>query len=68
MYIKVKDTGLGIPDEEVPRLFREFSKVKDEENLNPNGVGLGLFICKSVVESCGGNIWIESSTLKARNS
>ena len=56
------DTGLGIPNEEIPKLFREFSKVEDVHNLNPNGIGLGLFICKRIVEACGGKIWIGYST------
>jgi signal transduction histidine kinase len=50
------DTGVGIPEDKISSLFQEFSKIEDSQDLNPNGIGLGLFICKQVVEGCGGII------------
>ena len=41
-------------------LFNMFGKVKDENNLNPDGIGLGLFICKSIAEAMGGRIGFSS--------
>ena len=63
MEITVRDTGFGISNEDIPNLFQEFSKAKDDQNLNPNGIGLGLFICKRIVQACGGEIWVSFSTL-----
>jgi signal transduction histidine kinase len=56
LLFEVEDSGIGIPRDKVASLFKEFSKVKNEENLNPNGIGLGLYICKRIVEGCGGEI------------
>ena len=63
MYITVRDTGIGIPNDKIPKLFREYSKVEDEQDLNPYGIGLGLFICKKIVQACGGEIWVSFSAL-----
>jgi signal transduction histidine kinase len=49
--ITIKDTGKGIDQEILPKLFKKFA-TKSE-----NGTGLGLFICKSIVEAHGGRIW-----------
>jgi signal transduction histidine kinase len=54
LYVEVVDTGVGIPRDKINCLFDQFYKVEDTHNLNPNGIGLGLFICKHVVEGCGG--------------
>jgi signal transduction histidine kinase len=56
LHVMVKDNGAGIPKDKLQSLFKEFSKVEDSLNLNPSGIGLGLFICKRVVEGCGGQI------------
>ena len=55
--ISVVDEGRGIPSEQLPHLFRKFSRRDD----NPSGdTGLGLAICKGIVEAHGGRIWAES--------
>ena len=63
-YIKfrlsVKDYGIGIPIEKQASLFVNFSKIGDS-SLNKNGVGLGLSICKNLIEKMGGTIRLESS-------
>jgi two-component system, sensor histidine kinase len=64
LHFEVIDSGIGIPLDKVASLFKEFSKVKNEENLNPNGIGLGLYICKRIVEGCGGEIKVSRSILK----
>ena len=62
LEISVADNGEGIAPERIPLLFERY-KSRDSEN-NPigksTGTGLGLFICKHIVESHGGRIWIES--------
>ena len=56
--ISVTDEGRGIPAEQLPRLFRKFSRTGNEERAGDTG--LGLAICKGVVEAHGGRIWAES--------
>jgi signal transduction histidine kinase len=46
LYVEVEDTGIGIPNDKISCLFKEFSKIEDSYNLNPSGIGLGLYICK----------------------
>ena len=53
--ITIKDTGKGIDSEIMPRLFTKFASKSDK------GTGLGLFICKSIVEAHGGKIWAKNN-------
>jgi PAS domain S-box-containing protein len=55
----VSDNGTGIPAYAVPQLFTKFFRV-DEMKSTTRGTGLGLYICKSVVEAHGGHIWVDS--------
>lgn len=57
--IAVTDNGVGIDPEDVPRLFRRFSRVGSTRRTVA-GTGLGLYIVKSMVEAQGGRIWVES--------
>ena len=50
LYVAVIDSGVGIPQEEIPKLFKKFKTVESERYLNPNGIGLGLYICRKVIE------------------
>ena len=54
----VVDEGRGIPAERLPHLFRKFSRVEDDDQ--GEDTGLGLAICKGIVEAHGGRIWAES--------
>ncbi|HUR61802.1 MAG TPA: PAS domain-containing sensor histidine kinase [Candidatus Thermoplasmatota archaeon] len=56
----VRDTGVGLTPEQVGKLFRPFARVHDTRSGGPKGTGLGLFICKGIVEEHGGRIWVES--------
>ncbi|KAL3496895.1 hypothetical protein BJX62DRAFT_232091 [Aspergillus germanicus] len=58
----VSDTGIGIPDEQKPRLFRPFSQADSSTARSYGGSGLGLSICKAIIEDVlGGAIWLEST-------
>jgi signal transduction histidine kinase len=58
----VTDTGAGIKKEDIPKLFQKFVMVggSEQKALNTQGTGLGLYICKSIVELHGGKIWVKS--------
>lgn len=60
LYIRiyVKDEGMGIPEEELPNIFKRFYRVHQE--VNPNSVGIGLSLTKSIVEGMGGRITVRS--------
>jgi len=57
MVGEICDTGLGIPDEDLPRIFEDFYRAS---NVNVPGTGLGLSIVKRIVEAHGGRIRVES--------
>jgi len=56
----VKDTGIGIPQDLMDRLFKPFSQLEYDISLKRDGVGLGLAISKRLVELMGGEIWVDS--------
>ncbi|KAJ5239714.1 CheY-like superfamily [Penicillium chermesinum] len=59
----VADTGIGIPDEQKARLFRPFSQADPSTERSYGGSGLGLSICKAIIEDVlGGAIWLESQS------
>ena len=58
--IEVVDHGLGIPTEQIGRLFQKFARVRSDEHMKISGSGLGLYICRLIVEGHGGQIWVES--------
>ncbi|TEU14740.1 MAG: GAF domain-containing sensor histidine kinase [Anaerolineales bacterium] len=58
--IEISDTGIGIPEEALPRIFNEFYRAKNAKAMEMEGTGLGLAIAKDVVEQHGGQISVES--------
>ena len=60
IFISVKDSGTGIPETEIPKIFSDFCTLKFNAHLNPNGVGLGLSICKKICNNLQGDISVES--------
>jgi len=56
------DTGIGIPDEHLERIFDRFHRVDTRLTREVNGLGLGLAICKRIVELHNGLIWAENSS------
>lgn len=60
----VRDTGPGIPGEDLTHLFQKFYRVDNSATRTIGGTGLGLFICRKIVELYGGRIWVESELEK----
>ena len=58
--IRVSDTGLGIPARDLPHVFDKFYRVRSKATREIAGTGLGLAITKTIVESVGGRIRVES--------
>ncbi len=60
IYIEVKDTGIGIPEEYVPQLFSKFTQADASTTRKFGGTGLGLSICKQLIDLMGGTILVDS--------
>lgn len=60
IHIKISDTGIGIPEELIPKLFQRFYQIDASAKRKYGGTGLGLYISKSIVDAHDGQIWIES--------
>ena len=61
LHFSVRDTGIGIPQERMDRLFKSFSQVDASTTRRYGGTGLGLVISKQLCEAMGGQMWVESS-------
>ena len=60
LIFAVQDSGIGIPEGDLPRLFEKFYRGTHREALAQRGTGLGLAIVKSIAERHGGKVWVES--------
>ncbi|MBU4342447.1 MAG: HAMP domain-containing histidine kinase [Candidatus Omnitrophica bacterium] len=60
ILIQIKDTGIGIPGEELSKVFDEFYRASNAREIEKDGTGLGLSIAKQVVARHNGKIWVES--------
>ncbi len=60
LVVSVIDSGIGIAPDDQPKVFEKFKQVGDTLTDKPKGTGLGLPICKEIVEYHGGRIWVES--------
>ncbi|MFB3853150.1 MAG: ATP-binding protein [Vicinamibacterales bacterium] len=58
--LRVSDTGIGIPEESLPRLFEEFYRAPNAKAVEERGTGLGLSIVRDLVERCGGIVTVAS--------
>ncbi|MBA2279037.1 PAS domain-containing protein [Candidatus Saccharibacteria bacterium] len=60
VQVRVADTGPGIPTSDVSHLFQKFYRVDNSATRTIGGTGLGLFICRKIIEMYSGRIWVES--------
>ncbi len=60
ILFKIKDTGVGIPKADQKHIFEKFFRAKNISKKDTRGSGLGLFVCKSIIEKAKGKIWLES--------
>jgi len=60
LYVSIQDTGIGMSEEGISKLFKPFSQVHNARQIKAGGTGLGLVICKNLCEAMGGSIMCES--------
>ncbi len=60
LYFDIKDTGIGIKEEELPKIYNDFDQLDTQNNRNITGTGLGLSITKNLIGLMGGKITVES--------
>ncbi len=66
--IIVRDHGLGVPSQSIPQLFQRFVRLERDIAGPVRGTGVGLYLCRVLVETMGGRIWVESSGIPGEGS
>lgn len=64
VVVSIQDSGIGIPAEDIPHLFQKFYRVDNSDTREIGGTGLGLYLCRRLVEAMGGRIWVDSEYKK----
>jgi len=64
VQVSVVDTGIGIPQEDLPHIFEDFYRAKNAEQFEKDDTGLGFSIVKQIIEAHNGKIWVESQVGK----
>lgn len=62
--VTIQDTGIGIAKEDIDKLFHRFSQIESKDHPQHGSTGLGLAICKEIIEKHKGKIWVESESGK----
>jgi signal transduction histidine kinase len=66
--IGVRDSGLGVPPRDVSKLFQRFVRLERDITGPVRGTGVGLYLCRVLVEAMGGRIWVESTGVPGEGS
>ncbi len=61
IHVNIRDTGIGIPQEELKKTFTKFFRAANAMKVAVEGTGLGLYIAKNIIRRHGGEIWVEST-------
>jgi signal transduction histidine kinase len=64
IIISIKDTGIGVSSEELNKIFNKFYQADTGDDRKNEGTGLGLFICREIIQKHKGEIWVESQLNK----
>lgn len=62
--VSIQDFGIGIASQYLPHIFQRFYRIFDEQDKTFPGLGMGLFISKTIIERHGGELWVESAPQK----
>jgi len=68
LLFEVKDSGIGIPKEELPYLFSKFYRAQNAKRADTEGMGIGLFMSKNIIEKHNGKIWAASEGVNKGSS
>jgi signal transduction histidine kinase len=60
LTVFVQDNGIGVPLHELSAIFEKFHQISDRDRARPKGTGLGLALCREIIQHLGGEIWCES--------
>jgi signal transduction histidine kinase len=60
VQLGVSDQGMGIPKEQIGKMFQRFHRIDNRDTREIGGTGIGLFLVKNLIETHHGKIWIES--------
>lgn len=60
VQVSIADSGIGIAPEDIPHLFQKFYRIDNTDTREIGGTGLGLYLCRRLVESMNGHLWVES--------
>jgi len=61
LVVSIKDNGLGIKEEDITQIFESFFRGEKSRSREYGGIGLGLAICKTIIDLHGGKIWVDSN-------
>ncbi len=56
IIVKIRNSGKGIPSEEIDKIFERFYKIDKSRSFDVKGAGMGLYLCKMIIEMHGGQI------------